>query len=42
MQIKKFIYTCNQINQQLCAFINEKKKLLMITKNKSEKIKRQM
>jgi len=33
------MHICNQINQELCMLINEKKKILMITKNKTEKIK---
>jgi hypothetical protein len=33
------MYACNQINLELCVLIKEKK-LLTITKNKTEKIKR--
>jgi len=42
MHIKKLIHIYNQINQELYVLINEKKKSLTITKNKIEKIKRQI
>jgi len=39
MQIKRFMYTCNQINWELYVLINEKKKSLTISKNKTRKSK---